>query len=105
MGTRSFFIAIHNRAYNKLPRQAKDAIEKNKGLGISLALGRYYERDGQKLRTETGGRNVLRLSDDEWTKMARRFKPFHDQWIAKTKDGAVKYRAIQEILAKHRGGS
>jgi TRAP-type C4-dicarboxylate transport system substrate-binding protein len=105
LGTRSFFIAIHNRAYNPLPRAAKAAIAKHEGLGFSLALGRYYESDGDRLRTKTGNRTVVRPSQAAQAKLLETFKPFHDQWIAKTADGVKKYKAIQEILAKHRGGS
>ncbi len=105
MGSRSFFVAIHSRVYDRLPRKAKAAIDKNEGLGLSLALGTFYERDGNKMRTETAGRGVIRPSPAEQAKLFEKFKPFHDQWIKDTKDGAKKYKAIQEILAKHRGSS
>ncbi len=105
MGTRSFFIAIHNRVYDKLPRQGKAAIDKNEGLAISMALGTFYENEGQHMRTKSGGRNVVRPDAAAQKALFEKFKPYHDRWITDTKDGAKKYDAIQEILAKHRGSS
>ncbi len=105
MGTRAFFIAIHNRVYDKLPRKGKAAIDKNEGLALSMSLGTFYEKDGTRMRTNTEGRSVVRPDQAERIKLMQKFKPFHDQWIKDTKDGAKKYQAIQDILAKHRGSS
>ena len=105
LGTRSFFIAIHNRIYDKLPRAGKAAIDKNEGLAISMALGTFYENDGTRMRTKTEGRSVVRPDAAAQKVLFEKFKPFHDKWIKDTKDGAKKYRAIQDILAKHRGSS
>lgn len=105
LGVRSFFIAMRKEVYEKLPRNAREAIDENRGLEFSLALGRYYEKDGLDMRTNTAGRNVVTLSDAEQKKLSEQFKPFHDQWIAKTPDGEKKYKAIQEILASIRGSS
>ena len=105
MGVRSFFVAIRKEAYDKLPRKAKDSIAKNEGLGISLALGRYYEADGRRMRTNTQGRKLIDVSDEEQEKLFERFKKFHDAWIAESPDRAAKYKAIQEILAEHRRSS
>ena len=105
LGTRSFFVAIHNRVYNKLSRKGKAAIDKNEGLAISMALGTFYENEGRDMRSKSGGRNVVRPDVAAQKMLFEKFKPFHDKWIADTKDGAKKYKAIQEILAKHRGSS
>ncbi len=105
MGTRAFFIAIHNRVYDKLPRKAKAAVDKNEGLGISMAIGTFYENDGRRLRANTAGRSVVRPDAATQKELFKKFKPFHDQWQKDVKDGAKKYQAIQEILAKHRGSS
>ncbi len=105
LGTRSFFIAIHNRIYDKLPRAGKAAIDKNEGLAISMALGTFYENDGTRMRTKTAGRSVVRPDATAQKVLFEKFKPFHTQWIKDTKDGAKKYKAIQEILAKHRGST
>ena len=105
MGTRSFFVGIHKRVYDKLPRAGKAAIDKNSGLDFSMALGTYYERDGTKLRNNSGSRNVVRPDAAAQKELFKKFKPFHDAWQKKVKDGEKKYQAIQEILAKHRGSS
>ncbi len=105
LGVRSFFVAIRKPVYDKLPRKAKEAIAKNRGLDVSLSFGRFYEKDGLRLRTHTGPRNVVRPTKAEQARLFERFKKFHDRWIAETPDGANKYKAIQEILAKHRGSS
>ena len=105
MGTRSFFVGIHKRVYDKLPRAGKAAVDKNSGLDFSMSLGTYYERDGTKLRTNSGSRNVVRPDAAAQKELFKKFKPFHDAWQKNVKDGAKKYQAIQEILAKHRGSS
>jgi TRAP-type C4-dicarboxylate transport system substrate-binding protein len=105
MGSRGFFVGIHKRVYDKLPRAGKEAIAKNEGLDFSLQMGTYYERDGDRMRTKTQGRHVVRPDAAAQKELFKKFKPFHDAWIQDTKDGAKKYQAIQEILAKHRGQS
>ncbi len=105
MGTRSFFVAIHKRVYDKLPRAGKASIDKNEGLSLSMALGTFYEKVGGKMRSQPGNRTVVRPDAAAQKVLFNKFKPFHDKWIKDTKDGAKKYQAIQEILAKHRGSS
>ena len=105
LGTRSFFIGIHKRVYDKLPRAGKAAVDKNAGLDFSMQLGKYYERDGNKMRTKSGQRNVVTPNAADQGELFKKFKPFHDRWQQNVKDGVKKYQAIQAILAKHRGSS
>ena len=71
MGTRSFFVGIHKRVYDKLPRAGKAAVDKNSGLDFSMQLGTYYERDGTKLRTQSGSVLPSR-SSHSWRRSNRR---------------------------------
>lgn len=105
MGVRTFFIGMRKSVYEKLPRKGREAVDKNRGLDFSMALGRYYEKDGRDMRANTKNRNTIAISKGQRAELLQTFKPFHDKWVSKTKDGARKYKAMQEILAKLRGGS
>ena len=99
LGVRSFFIAIRNVAYNKLPAKAKASIAKHRGLEISLALGRFYQNDGHNMRTKTEDRNTIPVSAEQMKQLETRLRKFHDEWAKSVPDGAKKYAAIREILA------
>lgn len=105
MGVRAFFIGIRKEAYAKLPSKARASMDKHSGLGISLALGRFYEGEGADMRAHTKNRTTIPVSAAKMKELHQVFKPFHDEWIANHKDGAKKYEAMQEILAKIRGST
>ena len=102
LGVRSFFIAVRKVAYDKLPAKAKESIAKHRGLAISLALGRFYENEGQEMRTKTGDRNTIPVSAEQRKQLQLRLRKFHDVWVKSVVDGEKKYAAIQEILAEVR---
>ena len=105
LGSRSFFMAMNKEVYDKLPGQAKQAIEKNSGLELARRFGAYYQVDGEELRKPHPDRTILDFSDKELDEIAKRFQPFHEQWIKEHEDGAKKYKAMQEILAELRKSS
>lgn len=106
LGVRSFVIALRKPVYNKLPRQGKEALKRNSGLRLSKAMGQYYENDGNKMRTNPASRSVIRPSSAQFDSIFKaHFKRFHQDWIAKTKDGQKKYDAMKVILADIRKGT
>lgn len=106
LGVRTFFLGMHKDVYNRLGSKARDALARHGGLKLSTALGKYYEADGKMLRAEPGERTVIRLSEKEHDRLYNDiFKAYHTEWIAKNKDGARKYAALQAILKDLRAGN
>ena len=106
-GIRSFFLGITKSVYDALPDKAKQAIDKNSGLVESRRLGKSNQGVGNRLRKKAGedpNRVVFTLKDEQSAALAKKFQHFHDEWIAKTKDGAKKYKALQGFIAEYRKG-
>ncbi|OGA12719.1 MAG: hypothetical protein A3H32_15880 [Betaproteobacteria bacterium RIFCSPLOWO2_02_FULL_63_19] len=106
-GVRGFFIGITKKVYDVLPAKAKQALNKNSGLSLSRRLGRLNQEEGDQLRRrarEDPNRVVFTLTDEQIAVQAKKFHPFHDEWIAKTKDGAKKYQALRRFIAEYRKG-
>ena len=106
-GVRGFFLGITKTVYDALPAKAKHALDKNSGLAESRRLGRNNQEVGNTLRKkarEDSNRVVFTLSDEEFEAQAAKFQHFHDEWVAKTKDGAKKYQALKRFIAEYRKG-
>lgn len=107
LGVRSFILSISKRVYDKLPAQARQAIDKHSGLAMSRTYGRYYGRDGAIFRSKATkeGRTVISPDDATLAKLAARFKGLHEEWIRSHKDGQRKYDAVIKIRDEVRAGS
>ena len=105
LGVRPLMVVVAKRAYDKLPEPARRAIDKHSGLPFVTKNAEVLDELGRKLRKEARAdptMNVIELPEAEAAKVAARFKPMIDEWIAKTPNGAKVYAALQEALAEYR---
>jgi TRAP-type C4-dicarboxylate transport system substrate-binding protein len=103
MGVRQFIVAIDKAAYDRLPPPARQAIDRNNGLGFSLKMAKAFEVDGLAERAEAKEKGmIVPITADERSRLAADFKTMLDKWIAETPDGQMKYDFLQSVLAEGR---
>lgn len=84
LGMVTFCIAMNQRAYNKLPQEAQQAIDANSGRAGSLWLAKRFSYDSRNLQPEITPhlKEVIELSDAErtrWSELVGR--PLWNQWL------------------------
>ena len=97
------------RVYDGLPKQAKQAIDKNSGMVLSRRLSSdIFGKESQEMYKQAKNdpkRNVITVSEAEGKKrFAQLFKPFHNKWIENTPNGRQKYDTLMDIIADIRKG-
>lgn len=84
LGMVTFCIAMNQRAYNKLPQEARQAVDANSGRAGSLWLAKRFSYDSRSLQPEITPhlKEVIELSDAErtrWSELVGR--PLWNQWL------------------------
>lgn len=84
LGMVTFCIAMNQRAYNRLPQEARQAIDANSGRAGSLWLAKRFSYDSRTLQPEiaTHMTEIITLSDAEksrWSELVGR--PLWNQWL------------------------
>lgn len=103
MGVRQFIVAIHREVYDRLSSRARQAIDRNSGLALSLTLARAFEADGLADRADAEARGLMvPIAADERARLDAAFKAMLDDWIAKTPDGKTKYDFLEARVAEYR---
>lgn len=103
MGVRQFIFAVNRSVYDKLPPQAKAAIDKNSGLDTSITIAKVFEKDGLAEREEAKKKGIIvPLTDTERSRLSGAFKAMLDKWVAETPDGQKKYDYLESVLADYR---
>jgi TRAP-type C4-dicarboxylate transport system substrate-binding protein len=105
LGVRPLMVVVAKRAYDGLPEKARKAMDKHSGLPFVMKNAEVLDELGAQLRK--GARadpnaNVIELPEAEAEKVAARFKPLIQEWIAKTPNGEKVYAALVEALADYR---
>jgi len=107
LGISPFFVSVNQSKWNALSQKAKAAITKYGGEYMSRLGGKAFDnfgKRGYKVISKAGKRTITRATPSEIETQAAAAKSIHDEWIKDKKDGAMKYAALQHILADIRAG-
>jgi TRAP-type C4-dicarboxylate transport system substrate-binding protein len=102
-GTPAGFTALNKEAYAKLPAKAKAAIDKHSGEPFSARMGRALYNTAELQYNQVRampGHSFAKLEPAEFARWKERAKPYVDEWIANTPNGAAIVAAWREELAK-----
>lgn len=103
LGVRQFVLAMNKSTYAKLPPSGQAALDKNRGLELSLRMGEAIGKDGEDLRAEARRKGTMvELSAADRERLATIEKPLVEAWITATPEGAEKYAFLQHELALYR---
>jgi len=107
LGIAPFFVAINKSKWAALSQKSKAAITKYGGEYMARLGGKAFDdfgKRGYSVISKAGKRTITRATPAELEAQAAATKPVHDEWIKDKKDGAMKYAALQQILADIRAG-
>jgi TRAP-type C4-dicarboxylate transport system substrate-binding protein len=103
-GVQTYLIIITKKAYDSLPAEAKQAIDKHSGFEFTRKCGQAFDASTEAIRkvaVADPNVNVITVSEAEQKeRFAKIFKPFHDEWLNKHGDrGKRNYDALKGVLA------
>ena len=106
-GVRSFVLGIGKTKYDGLSAASRRAIDKNSGLSLSKSIGALNQANWVRVvnAAKKDGKSIIAPTGDLEKSLRKKFQGLHDEWIAKTPNGQVKYDAMVKILADIRKGS
>ena len=108
LGTTPAFVAMNKKKWAALSAKAQAAISKHMGMPIAKLGGNGFDgfsKRGKGVVTKSGKHSVVSGTQAEIATQLAAAKPVHDEWIAKTKDGAKKYATLVKILKDIRAGN
>lgn len=99
-GVRSFVWGISKPKYDGLPAAARQAIDKNLGLGLSMKMGKLNTANEIRVRKNATdkGKTVLTPTGAQEKAVRKKLQVLHDEWIARVKDGQRKYDAMRKLI-------
>jgi TRAP-type transport system periplasmic protein len=100
------FTLMRKATYEKLPDQARAAIDKNAGMPFTLLWAKAIQaQDDQGIEMVKAAKQpITTLSPDEEARWKERAKPVVDAWVASTPDGAKVLAAYRAEITKIRAG-
>jgi TRAP-type C4-dicarboxylate transport system substrate-binding protein len=103
-GVRSFFLALNKEKYDALPPVARKAIDSNSGFDLSMKFGRYWEREGAKLREKLAKEHTVLAPKGEALKAWQvKFLHMQQAWIDEDKPHRQRmFDEAEKILAQLR---
>ena len=108
LGTTPALVTMNKKKWNGLSAKAKAAITKFSGEWVAQAGGNGFDNFSKRaygiITKKMGSRSIVKATEAEIATQLVAARPVHDQWIAKTKDGAMKYRTLVEVLRDIRAG-
>jgi len=107
LGVATAYVFMSKASYDKLPPEAKKAIDDNSGLGFSRALGNNTSAHGVSSSKKIGalpGQTIKNLSADQQAKWKKVLQPVIDGWIKSTPDGAKILAAYTDLIKKYKNG-
>jgi TRAP-type C4-dicarboxylate transport system substrate-binding protein len=107
LGMEPAYLLMNKATYEKLPAQAKAAIDKDAGFVLSEKLGALNDTIGEEDRAKVKAmpnHEIIELSSAEAARWKKRLQPVTDEWIKATPDGAKVLAAYRAELTKIRAG-
>ena len=103
LGVRQFFLAMNKSVYDRLPPEARGAIDRHGGAALSLKLAQLLEKEGQEDRAQAKEKGTLvAISAAERTRLETIYRPLVEKWVADTPDGARKLAFLEAAVAEYR---
>jgi TRAP-type C4-dicarboxylate transport system substrate-binding protein len=104
-GRSSFLIAMNQKKFDSLSAKAKEAIEKNSGLQLSLkATDVYVKRADEGIASVRGKAEVIEFSKAEQEKIAQVLRPIVDDWVKEAEGKGIPAKKMLGV-AKHPAGT
>lgn len=101
-GVTTFAVAMNTRAYDRLPEDAKKAVDANSGRAGSMWLAEHFSYNSRELEKEIIARNLAEihtLSPEEKARWTKLVLPLWDEWLADLdKKGIKGGREALEIM-------
>jgi TRAP-type C4-dicarboxylate transport system substrate-binding protein len=103
LGGDTSIVFMNKQSYDRLPPQARAAIDKNSGIVLSRLAGRATQAEWERGRSNVKD-TVSTLSADEEGKWKAVLAPLSKEWVQATPDGAKVLEAFRAEVAAMRGG-
>lgn len=103
LGEAPAYVIMNKAAYDGLPNQARQAIDRYSGETFSRRLGANNAAAGRaeaKLVAAMPGQSTARLSPAQTALWKKRIEPVIDSWMKRTPGGAKVFAAYREEIAK-----
>jgi len=107
LGAAGAFIIMNKNSYNKLPPDAKTAIDKNSGLALARHMGDAINRQDAFAREgarKLGGHVFHNITAEDRQTWAPKLQPVIDAWVRRTPNGAEVLSAFRKEIADIRAG-
>jgi TRAP-type C4-dicarboxylate transport system substrate-binding protein len=101
LGGDTSFVFMNKAAYEKLPAQAKAAIDKNSGLVLSRLAGEATQAEWERARNNVKAR-VTTLSPEQEQLWKAALEPLAKEWAQSVPDGAKVLEAFRAEVAAMR---
>ena len=108
LGSVAVGVVMRQDRYEKLPAQARTALDKASGAVLSRKLGVAFDRQEVEVRDKVrnSGRNtVVTPSAAELAQWKEAIEPINAQWIAAKPRNQRTHRSFSEALARLRASS
>ena len=98
---------MNQKSYDKLPPEAKKAIDANSGIAYAKYIGEVWDTTtAPAIEATRGNKNdVFELSPQELARWKAAARPVYDVWIAEMnklgRNGAQMFADLQAITAKY----
>ena len=101
------FTLMRKATYEKLPAQARAAIDKHAGMPFTLLWAKAIQaQDNQGIEMVKAAKQpITTLAPEEEARWKARAQPVVDAWVASTPDGAKVLAAYRAEIAKIRAGN
>ena len=105
LGVRQMILAMNRSVYDKLPPEARAALDHASGLALSLRLAEAMEKDGERLRAEARQKGmIVALDAADEARLAAAEKPLIERYLADTPDGPRKHEFLLHAVEEFRAG-
>ena len=103
LGGDTSIVFMNKRSYDRLPPQAKAAIDKHSGLALSQLAGRATQTEWERARDNVK-ETVSTITGDQERQWKAVLEPVSKEWSQSTPDGAKVLEAFRAEVTAMRGG-
>ena len=107
IGSPTNFLFMNKSSFAKLPADARRAIERHSGPGLSEKMGQIAHDEnthGREMVEKMPDHVITTMSEAGIARLRKTMQPMIDQWVKATPDGAKVLAAYKAELAKAGGG-
>jgi TRAP-type C4-dicarboxylate transport system substrate-binding protein len=107
LGAAAAYVVMNKNSYDKLPPEAKAAIDKHSGEPFARRMGDVINRQDQVAREgakKLGGHVFHSITPEDRKTWAPRLQPLIDNWVRNTPNGAEVLAGLRKEIAAIRAG-